>query len=39
MPGKRNKAAATKRFIIASHLNLVKRANADCDEGAASNDN
>src|SRR5258708_39178108 len=33
MPGKSNKAAATKRFIMTSHLTLVKRANAGGDEG------
>src|ERR1700680_1455878 len=32
MPGKSNKAAATKRFIMTSHLTLIWRANAGGDE-------
>ena len=32
MPGKSNKAATTKRFIMTSHLTLIWRANAGGDE-------
>src|ERR1700738_3341175 len=32
MPGKSNKAAATKRFIMTSHLTLIWRANAGGNE-------